>query len=137
MTYKPMGMTVDELVSRPDGDLIGTYKALEAQVDMLETACKEAIEPIKADMDKLMGALTIKLDRDKRTSANSQWGTAYFRVLDSVKVVDRQTFFDWVIENKAVDVLTSAVAKDAVRERGDVPGVEIIPIRKLHIRKPT
>ena len=135
--HKPLVLNAGELSNWPDGDLIARYRNLNEEVDRLETLHKEALEPLKADMEKLLGALTIKLDRDKRTSSRTEAGTAFFKVLETVKVVDRETFFGWVLENKAVDVLTSAVSKEAVRERGEVPGVEITPFRRLHVRKTT
>jgi hypothetical protein len=132
-----MSKTVEELVEMPDGDLIRAWTHLNGVLDAMEVEHKKNTAGIKSDMTKLLGALAIRLDRDKRDGSKTKWGTAYFSILDTVRVVDRNMLFKWVIENKAVDVLTSAVSKDAVRERGGVPGVEIVPIRNLHIRKPT
>jgi hypothetical protein len=132
-----MSKTVEELADMPDGDLIRAWQHLHGIVDAMEAEHKKNISGIKSDMTKLLGALAIRLDRDKRDGSKTKWGTAYFSILDTVRVVDRDMMLNWVIENRAVDVLTGAVSKDAVRERGGVPGVEIVPIRNLHIRKPT
>jgi hypothetical protein len=57
----------------------------------------------------------------------------------SVKVTDRQTWLDWVFENNQRDMLTTHVAKEAVKdykERGGIipPGLDVTNIHKINIR---
>lgn len=122
-------------------DLVGAYKRLEARMDEAELRHKEELAPMKAALAQLSGAITILMDKNALENVRTEYGTAYFSVTESIKVVDREIYANWVIDNRATDVLTTAVSKDAVRDRRDrgeeVPGLEIIPVRKLHVRKPT
>ena len=138
----PERTDVEQLVGTYDvNSLIGAYKMLEAKIDEVEARYKEAVAPLKEKLQQLSGAIAIKMDENKLENVRTSFGTAYFAVIESIKVTDKDVFFGWVIANEAADVLTSAVSREAIRDRRDrgeeVPGLEITPIRKLHIRKPS
>lgn len=107
----------------------------------------EIIDELKADYEKRVGEykhqltqieekIVTAMDREGLKSVRTPDGTAYFSHLEKYKVVDRENFFSWVLDNKAVDVLTTHLAADAIRERGIIPaGVEVDYIRQLRIRK--
>lgn len=121
--------------------LVGAYKVVEAKIDAMEALHKTELAPLKMTLQSLNGAIAIKMDANGLENVRTEFGTAYFAITEQMRVTNREDFFNWVIANAAKDVLTSAVSKDAVRERQargeDVPGLEIVPTRKLHVRKPS
>lgn len=117
--------------------LVGARQSIKAQLELEEAAYEKKIAPLKDAVQKLEGTITTKMDTEGLDNVKTVYGTPYFTHPEQMRVVDRQSFFDWVLDNRAVDVLTSAVSKDAIRTRGEVPpGVEVTKIRKLCIRKP-
>lgn len=124
------GMTV--------GSLIGARQRVKAQLEREEADYGNKIAPLKEAMQKLEGAIVDKMDAERLDNVKTPYGTAYFTNPESMRVTNRDAFMDWVIDNNAYDVLTSAVSRDAIRARGVIPpGVETSTIRKLCIRKPT
>jgi hypothetical protein len=118
--------------------LMGARQRIKGQLEVEETAYENRIIPLKVAMQKLEGAIVDKMDAEQLDNVKTPYGTAYFTNPESMRVVDREVFFAWVVDNNATDVITSAVSKDAIRARGVCPpGVEITKIRKLCIRKPT
>lgn len=116
--------------------LMGGRARVKEQLAQEETAYEKKIAPLLAAVQKLEGAIVDKMDANGDTQVKNQYGTAYFTNPESMKVIDRDIFFAWVVDNGAYDVLTSAISKDAVRERGVYPpGISVSRIRKLCIRK--
>lgn len=118
------------------GALVGARQRLKSQLEVEEAEYEKRIAPMKTAMQKVEGAIVDKLDAEKLDNVKTPYGTAYFTNPESMKVVDRSAFFKYVVDNEAYDVLTSAVSKDAIRARGEIPpGVEVKTIRVLRIRK--
>lgn len=116
--------------------LVGARQHIKEQLELEEIEYDKKIAPLKAAMLKLEGTIVDKMDAERLDNVKTPSGTAYFTNPESMKVIDREVFFAWVIKEEAFDVLTSAVSKDAVRARGVYPpGMEITKIRKLCIRK--
>ena len=72
-------------------------------------------------------------------NAKTESGCAYVAEPESIKVTDREAFLQWTIENEALDLLTSAVSKEAYRGYVDegliIPGVETTKIRVARFRR--
>src|SRR5208282_5843458 len=149
--------SVEKLAEYRADLLIGGYKSIEEACDVLEAECAAAVKPLKAKMQEILGALTIKADAEGVKNFSSEYGLFCFTNFKKVKVADRSQWFPWVRDHDAWDCMTAHVAKDevikrleAMREeaedagewaRGDkeinIPGLEIEDCRTGHIRKPT
>lgn len=116
--------------------LVGARQRVKELIAREDAIYEARVGPLKANLIKLDGMIGVKMDDEELQNVKTPYGTAYFSTLDSMKVMDREVFFAWVLDNRAVDVLTTAVSKDAIRERGELPpGVELSQIRKLNVRK--
>lgn len=123
--------------------LTGARQNLKSQLASEEEAYEKKIAPLKEAMLKIEGMIVDKMDAEQLDNVKTSYGTAYFTHPETMRVMDRENFFCWVlknVDNGSFDVLTSAVSKDAVRARINnglsAPyGVEITKIRKLCIRK--
>jgi hypothetical protein len=133
---------VERLVGFSADKLIGGYKAVEEARDKLAAEHKVQIKPLEDRMQEIIGALTIKADKEGVKNFSSAYGTFCFTTGRKVKVADVVDWFDWVIESKAWECLTKHVSKDEVLKYADevggqLPGLEIEGFRTGHVRKPS
>lgn len=117
-------------------ELTEQYQKVKARIETDEARHKEELRRFVEAKMKLEGMLADALDEIGVENVKTKHGTVYFTRPESMKVVDKEAFYEWVFAENAFDVLTAAVSKDAVRERGVIPpGVESVKIRKLCVRK--
>lgn len=109
------------------------FVAVDDKIDDL----KKQIAKLSDHLEMVRGALTMKMDANQLDNVKTPFGTPYFSTFESMRVIDREMFFDWVFDHKAADVLTAALSRDAVRERSqhgeNIPGLHIVPVRKLRV----
>ncbi|MDD5305439.1 MAG: hypothetical protein PHS14_20255, partial [Elusimicrobia bacterium] len=107
-----------------------------SRLETFEARHKEELRPLQEAKTKLEGMMADALDEIGVENVKTSHGTVYFTRPENMKVVDKEVFFEWVVAEGAFDVLTSAVSKDAIKERGVIPpGVESVKIRQLRVRK--
>ena len=154
--------SVEKLAEYKADLLIGGYKSIEEACDVLEAECAAAVKPLKAKMQEILGALTIKADAEGVKNFSSEYGLFCFTNFKKVKVASRAEWFPWVKDHDAWDCMTAHVAKDEVIKRLEemretakqeaegagelarydateinIPGLEIEDCRTGHIRKAT
>lgn len=114
-------------------NLVEAFLWIDALIDDLKKQAAKHTE----DLEKLRGAITMKMDANQLVNVRTPYGTPYFSTFESMRVSERAVFFDWVFDHRASDVLTSAVSKEAVRERAEqgenIPGLHIERFRKLRV----
>lgn len=115
--------------------LIGLYVALRDRKKEIQDRHKVELEPIEAGLMTLEAKLTAALDAAGVQKASGEHGTVFFSVTQKVAPEDWGTIMDYVVANKAYDVFERRLAKSAVLERGDVPGVHVTQYRNLNVRR--
>jgi len=123
-------------------ELIEKYIQLRDHLKKLTDEFEERTETYRTSMTAIEGVLLDEINRLGGQSIKTPYGTAYRSTTVSAKVVDRDAWFDFIFENKHRDMLTTHVAKDAVKDwmetsQKSPPGLDLTPIMKCNIRKPT
>ena len=101
----------------------------------------ERQKPIRERMQILEGAVTEALLAAGGESLKTEQGTAYRSTVLAVRCASREDFMDFVFDGRREGFLTSAVAKDAVKEwmndhPGETPpGVDVTWIHKTNFRR--
>jgi hypothetical protein len=101
----------------------------------------EEDKPYVEGMQVIEGMVALALKDQGVDSMKTEWGTAYKSTTMTCRVVDRDALMDYVREADAFNLLTAAVAKDAVREHMDEhqnqtpPGVDIVYFTKVNFRR--
>ena len=127
-------------MTQPTIDQI-TAKAIAVRDKIAEIKKKHAeeLKPYEDGMELLSNLALKFLDETHQSNAKTADGTAYIAEPESIKVTDRDAFLQWTIENEALDLLTSAVSKEAYRGYVDegliIPGVETTKIRVARFRR--
>lgn len=122
-------------------DIIGKYIAYRDFIDKQEDGLKEKLKPYRDAMKVLEAAMNKNLSDANAESLRTEAGTAYFSELMSVSTVDRSALFEYVKTHGAYDLLTSAVAKDQVRDfmsshdGSQPPGVNVTFCKKVNFRR--
>ncbi|MCI0562697.1 MAG: hypothetical protein MN733_29810 [Nitrososphaera sp.] len=121
----------------PDlNELIETRQSIKAKLEAMDAEHEQRCAKFKAGLMQIEGQITEAMDAHGLQNVKTEHGTAYFTHPESMRVVDKEVFFEWVVANNGFDVLTSHVSKDAIRSRGEIPpGIEVHRVRKLAIRK--
>jgi len=133
-----MTLTSDQLVA----------KYIEYR-DFLEAKTKEfneAMKPYQDAMVLIQNTMQQRMNDAGETSVKTAAGTAYKSSTLSVKVADRQTFYDYIFADPATSrqmaevFFTANIAKDAVKEFLDQhhfnpPGVSTETITKVLFRR--
>jgi hypothetical protein len=109
---------------------------LDAQDKAHEERCKQYREALLAISDALLNLLNQQGGDNIKTPA----GTAYKTEMLSTKVVDAETFLNYVFENNLRHLITAAASKTAVKEFTEQyqclpPGVETTSFIKCNIRR--
>ncbi|MCI0563473.1 MAG: hypothetical protein MN733_33780 [Nitrososphaera sp.] len=116
--------------------LVATRQSLKTKLEAMDAEHEQRCAKYKAGLMEIEGKIVEAMDAHGLQNVKTEHGTAYFTHPESMRVVDKHTFFEWVVANNGFDVLTSHVSKDAIRSRGEVPpGIEVSRVRKLAIRK--
>ena len=121
-------------------NIVETYIKYRDYIDKREDELKTELKVYRDAMKVLEAATNKVLTASNVESLRTEAGTAYFTEVMSVSTVDRSALFDYVKANGAYDLLTSAVAKDQVREfmqshdGSQPPGVNVTFVRKVNFR---
>ena len=113
--------------------------------DYLERKAKEREAedlPYQEAVTALEGMISLVMQQQGVESIKTEFGTAYKSQVMAVKMADRDAFLGFVINTNSQQFLTSAVAKEAVREYMDEhnsalpPGLDVTYILRTNFRKP-
>lgn len=106
--------------------LIGVWRRIADQLKEEEKHYEEICQPLKELLQKVKGEVATRMDDDGVSNVKTPYGLAYFYNVQRIKVVDRDVFFEWVIDTKSTSILTTNLSKDALREMAQLPpGVEV------------
>jgi hypothetical protein len=120
--------------------LVQTYVLMRDRKEELKRERAEQDAPINDLMDKIEVKLLGLLKESGQDSAKTSSGTAYKSTQSRAKIADWNIFIDYIKKNDAWDLLTKAVAKDAVRARIEdtgeiVPGIDLYSFETVGIRR--
>lgn len=126
--------------SKDFSELVGHYVDLRDQKEVIKKETAQRTAPLDAFIDRIESRLLELLIESGQENAKTKFGTAYKKPFTSVKVADWNVFIDHVKKNDAFDLLTKAVAKDAVKARIEetgqvVPGLDLVTIQQVGIRR--
>jgi len=122
-------------------EIIARYIAMRDYLAQRQEAFDAEIKPYKEGMDALAGMVQLELNQRGEESVKTEAGTAYLSKTMTVKVKDRHALFDFIRESDEFDLLTAAVAKDAVQQYMDEhqgampPGVEAAYFTRCNFRR--
>ena len=103
----------------------------------------ELVKPYKETIEYNENILGAEINRLGGQSIKTVYGTAYRTTVTSFRVADRQVWLDWVFANKARDMLTTHVAKDAIKDYQERTGAALPPglnqtmIHRTNVRSPS
>lgn len=126
----------------PD-DLIAKYIELRDYSAVLEKKHEAELAPYKEALNDIESALAIYLNHAGVNSMKGEHGTAFKKPTMTVKTVDREALFKYVITTGQFNYLTSAVSKDAVTAHLEAydnvppPGIDVTFFNKVQVRKPS
>jgi hypothetical protein len=120
----------------PTGELLRQYIAMRERRD----ACTRQAKTINAMMERVEAVLLKRMQDDETDRFAIDGITAFKTTHDKAHVKDREAFLAFVLEGGRVDMLTSAVTQDAVKDflatSGQLPpGVAFNSIVKVNVRK--
>jgi hypothetical protein len=121
--------------------LAGKFIELRDQVAVIEAEMGERMAPLKANMEKIKLYFKAIATQEGVDSWKTAHGTVYLSHTDSVKLVDADAYFEYVVENEAWDLIEKRAAKVAVRgfveAHGSLPpGAELSTRIEVNFRKP-
>ena len=133
----------------PDiSQIIGRFVQLRHAVEILTAKHEAELAPYKTAMTALEGAAHQHLLDNNEQSIKTEHGTVFFKGWTQVKLADKQTFVEWLIDvddaveaaSRVASFFTAAVSKDAVEtyleENSTLPpGIDIARGQKIHFRK--
>ena len=126
-----------------DKDLIEKYVSMRDFIAVKKKAFEEITKPYKAGMDTIETALLARLVERGADNTKTDAGTAYKVAHVNVKVVDREKFVEFIMqewETIGNEMLLAAPQKDAVRQYVDSngrspPGIEVSYFTDVNVRK--
>jgi len=126
----------------PD-ELIALYIKLRDFKAGLIKEQKAALAPYDEAMTAIENALMEALNAAGVSSMKGEHGTAFKKQSMSVKTVDRDALFEYVLNTGKFNYLTAAVSKEAVVEHLEAhnnvppPGVDVTLFTEVQVRKPS
>lgn len=125
--------TIDQVVE--------TYRRIRDEISALTADYNSKKEQLESELERLSMWLRDKADELGVESFNTPSGTAYRNVKKSYRVADWPKLVEYIVLNKAWDMLEKRVAKLATQERhnatGEVPpGVAYAVEVEFLVRKP-
>ena len=116
------------------------YVAVRDHIKVIEERHKKELEPWVSDKDKLTGIIQQCLEAAGAESIKTSEGTAYTTTRYSASLQDPKLFMDFVIENKAFDLMdrkaNAPAVRDYVAEKGSLPpGVNLSSIATIGVRR--
>jgi len=124
-------------------DRIKKVLELRAIVDSAKRGFDDLVKPYLEDIEYNENMLGAEINRLGGQSIKTVYGTAYRTTVTSFRVADRQVWLDWVFANKARDMLTTHVAKDAIKDYQErtgatlPPGLNMTQIHRTGVRSPS
>lgn len=123
--------------------LAAAFRKLRDQKKQVEERHKEELAPIKEKMAKLeAGMLKYLMDNNlESTKTEGGAGTIYRTTVNTVKVTDWETVYQYLLENELEHMLTRSVSKTAVveymesQEMDEFPGLSISKHYEARVRK--
>jgi hypothetical protein len=103
-------------------EIVGRYVALRDKKEEIAKRQKDELRPYNEALDKIEAALLNYFNQSGSDSCKTTAGTAFTSTRTSATVADRETFFDWVLEHNALDMLESRCNKTAVEQYLDSAG---------------
>lgn len=130
----------------PSDQLVAKYIEYRDFVARKQAEFDEAMKPYTSAMEMIQNEIHARLNADGLDNIKTAAGTAYKSNTLSVKVADRQTFFDYVFQNPATArqmaelFFTANIAKDPVKEfleqhQAPPPGVDVTTVTKVLFRR--
>lgn len=123
-----------------DADLVAKYISYRDFVAKEQEALNAKLKPYNEAITMIAGAMQIRMKEAGAESIRTEFGTAYVSTTTQFKVVNRDDFFNFIREADAFELLTAAVAKDAVKQYADEhqgqipPGLEQSWFTKVNFR---
>ena len=122
-------------------DLIQQYIKLRDAVEARTRAFETELEPYKAGMTAIEGAMQEHLNANNLDNVKSEFGTAFKKTSTRVRVADRNSFNEFVVQQGSLDWFTNAVSKekivDYVKEHGCAPsGVDVTYVTDIQFNRP-
>lgn len=120
--------------------LIKKYIECRNSIALLADRHEKEIRPYREGMELIEGLLAEEINRLEGQAIKTASGTAYRQMTTSFRVADRETWLNWVIDNNHRDMLTTNVAKDAIKEHIDnnggalPPGLNMTQVYKINVR---
>ena len=112
--------------------------------DKLDTKKKTYEADIKEDVENielLENLLGEEINRLGGQAIKTAYGTAYRSTVTSFRVAERETWLNWVFSEDQREMLTTNVAKEAVKEYADKhglpPGLKQATIYRTNVRSPS
>jgi hypothetical protein len=124
-------------------DRIKKVLELRAIVDSAKRGFDDLVKPYLEEIEYNENMLGAEINRLGGQSIKTVYGTAYRTTVTSFRVADRQVWLDWVFANKARDMLTTHVAKDAIKDYQErtgatlPPGLNMTQIHRTGVRSPS
>lgn len=132
---------MNDISERPSAaQLIRKYIECRNSIALLNDQHEKKIRPYREGMELIEGLLAEDINRLEGQSIKTKDGTAYRSTTTSFRVADRVAWLDWVIHNNHRDMLTTNVAKEAVKEYVDnnggklPPGLNMTTVYKILVR---
>lgn len=122
--------------------LTAKYIELRDQVAQIEAEASAKIAPIKAIMEKIDTYFKGCAQAEGVDSWRTSHGTVYLSRTDSVRLADPDTYFSYVVEHDAWDLIEKRASKTAVRGFLDAhgvlpPGAELTTRVTVNVRRPS
>ena len=117
------------------GELIDKLYALRAE----RLALTQQADDMKKDEDAIRTTILGMLDSVDLTAGKGSVAQASIKISLVPSLQDFDKFFNYVVRNKATDLIRRQVNATAIRERWDagkvVAGVEPLEVRDIHLTK--
>jgi len=124
-------MKIDELTKE--------YIELRTKKSKMEKIAKERIDIIKTQLADIEFKMLAFLQKTGQESAKTKFGTPYTMTKKSFNIENADDFFNYVIENGAVDLLVkkvnSTTAKSYLADDVKIPGVKLYTEIKVGVKK--
>ena len=120
-------------------DKVAQYIKLRSSRAEIKKIYTESDKGLKEKMNLIEMNILEFLNETGQTSAKTDHGTAFKQESMSVTVSDAPQFFEFVINNKAVDLLerrvNKTVYKSYIKDGMVIPGVNVYKEAKIMVRK--
>ena len=125
-----------------DSALIEKYLEIKTLVELREKELSEKLKPLRDGMELVKNTLLARLNERGADNTKTESGTAYKSKILDCKVVDRQAFLSYCVDNWSsfgsdmlnIKAVTDPV-KQAMAEGAIPPGLETSTTIRINIRR--